>query len=527
MSNQPVLPANPLPKSNFGRLVEQFIFLILLPFSAYFLLTSANTYHQYYLICLSGFPGMAIFFYTRFSKPDSRSYLLNIAQLYFTLLVFAVFWNMVYLYYIGTFNYTRDIFRAPVQTFHAPLYGLSQLPLPSFYLRSVFSVILFAGSLVFILPKLASKNRVYLLLIIEILLLVGFAFSDGWPRLLLNTVHYNTYAEGLAFFKSLPDMLSYYVATMGKMGEHNNHYPPGNLILLYIEKVWLWKGFVLSCSFSAVLITQVLVGKIAAKLNADANKQLFARLIFMISASVLIFASIDFSTLPMVFNAFAIYFYLTFLQSRKLFPLFLFSLSVIAFGFFSFTVFLLFLFLLIYSFFLSYHKLFSKTSLALVAFFTLMVPAGFYVLFYFLSGFNWLTCFLNAVNHSHSLMQTTGFDNGMRYLIRSSGNLIGFILGCGIIPFALAIIKTKIKSEKGNPIESILLFRKAFFISLFGISFSGLFYLETERVWLCFIPAMAISGIPSFDNFTQSARNLILISGIFTALILELYWCQI
>jgi len=99
-------------------------------------------------------------------------------------------------------------------------------------------------------------------------------------------------------------------------------------------------------------------------------------------------------------------------------------------------------------------------------------------------------CFTISVENNRNLMTANPFDDAARYFLRSSGNLIAFF----ILPNITAAILTAwfIKELRHTRNELMRCYAQSFFLTVLIFSFSGLYFLETERIWLFLTPSFAI-----------------------------------
>jgi hypothetical protein len=102
--------------------------------------------------------------------------------------------------------------------------------------------------------------------------------------------------------------------------------------------------------------------------------------------------------------------------------------------------------------------------------------------------FNLVACFFAAV-HGHQTQQgNEGFDDAQRWMLRSTGNLIAYLVS--IIPLSVLAIASA-KSAKPQAAWALV---TALLITVAIAGFSGLFYIETERIWIFLTPAFALAA---------------------------------
>jgi hypothetical protein len=108
---------------------------------------------------------------------------------------------------------------------------------------------------------------------------------------------------------------------------------------------------------------------------------------------------------------------------------------------------------------------------------------------YLTTRFNLIGCFVSAVRGHHA---NEGYDDPMRWFLRSTGNVIAYLMS--IVPLCvLAIRALREKSDESSAKPQAALFL-ALIASVLIAGFSGLFYVETERIWIFFTPAFALAA---------------------------------
>src|SRR5207253_985119 len=97
-------------------------------------------------------------------------------------------------------------------------------------------------------------------------------------------------------------------------------------------------------------------------------------------------------------------------------------------------------------------------------------------------------CFVTAVRGHQAQQGNEGFDDARRYLLRSTGNIIAYLMS--IVPLSVLTIGA---SRSAKPQAATALF-VALMATVLIAGFSGLFYLETERIWILLTPAFALAA---------------------------------
>src|SRR6185437_12229484 len=107
--------------------------------------------------------------------------------------------------------------------------------------------------------------------------------------------------------------------------------------------------------------------------------------------------------------------------------------------------------------------------------------------------FNLIDCFIAGIRGHHEQQGNGGFDDPARYLLRSSGNIIAYLLST--VPLCV-LAASALRTGNGRSILERLA-RVVFWslaITILIAGFSGLFYLETERIWIFLTPFVALAA---------------------------------
>jgi len=125
----------------------------------------------------------------------------------------------------------------------------------------------------------------------------------------------------------------------------------------------------------------------------------------------------------------------------------------------------------------------------------------------------------------HAQRPGHGYDNPVRYLFRSSGGIIAYLISIGMPLSILAFAALGrrgatlgAQSAHAQPCQLIRQFVFATILAVFMSAFSGMCFLETERIWVFFTPAMAIAAAYELNQREQSEGRHV-ISGVLLAML--------
>jgi hypothetical protein len=108
---------------------------------------------------------------------------------------------------------------------------------------------------------------------------------------------------------------------------------------------------------------------------------------------------------------------------------------------------------------------------------------------YLATGFNVITCFQEAVRGHHE-QQGRPYDDLTRYLLRSTGNILAY--GFSAIPLSILAVAA-LWAMRGSKTAARSLVTAAI-ATIVIAGFAGLFYVETERIWIFLTPLLAIGA---------------------------------
>jgi hypothetical protein len=145
---------------------------------------------------------------------------------------------------------------------------------------------------------------------------------------------------------------------------------------------------------------------------------------------------------------------------------------------------------------------------------------------YLLTGCNIIACVRASMRFDATMMHAVR----EQYLDQSFTNLLGFIMGSGLIASTLWIrdaTRDLASVRRRLPIAGVLL------VTVIVMSFSTLFTRELERVWMFLTPMLLMGAAGNLDEVTpQSARKgwmvatmvLLFLQTWFTQLLLYTLW---
>ncbi len=380
------------------------------------------------------------------------------------ILVFvACCWNYCYQSYLLQSGYKGDIFRPGLKETLQPFYILPETNAGHTWAVYVVGAIALALFGLYVFVEVSLKRKYAILSVVYLLLVLVFADSENDARLCGINSHYQTFANDLHLFSGLRDLLANYTSRQHLMDVHGQHYPPLNLVLLMFSQKLGWlplaKGFSILSGLACILICQ--------KINP---KSILTPLLAL-SPGMLIFPSLDFVPIPALLGLCSFLVFKKALRLGKIKWWVRLGILLAFFSLFSYSVSVLILF---FGVWFLVQKISIRVHFKGILLASVTCLLGFGMVWLF-TGFNQYDCFMQSISNNSELLQSNGFDNFLRYFIRSTGNLLGIFFSGGLLVFFLVVSRLTLET-------------KTWIITLIIASFSGLFFGETERIWLFLLP---------------------------------------
>ena len=461
------------------------------------------------------------------------------------LIVAVVVWNQLFFLYRRTTGYQQNIFRNPVAWAFTPLYGETQR---TFIRHWAYAAIAVALLWLFDLFRnrtrsIEARSFPWRLIFFQAALAVLFALTEHSVRLTDAYAGYRIYAGDLHLFDSAPHLLRTYVSKMPQMGIYNSHYPPG-VLLTFLLVADLGPPILLKLLLVLISAATVFpLGWLARELDLSPRATALAQALYATSAGVLIYPTlgpVSAMTFPATLSAFL---YIRALRTGRLTTAALFGLVFALYFFFSFASHMIALTLAAMTLLALFHRpatgasdshwegeapaersrqmrdgsaeaspsqvsviTWRRTTLLLA---TSIATFSFaFLLLHLLTGFDILDCFRTA-SAQHAIRPGHGYDNPWRYLFRSTGGIFAYFISTG---FALSALFFASLPKRGQvhflaPSPWPRRFTLALLIGLLLSAFSGMSFLETERIWLFFTPLVAISAATELHRREQQAAS--------------------
>ncbi len=428
------------------------------------------------------------------------------------LLIGAIVWNRLFIANFHLTGFPSDIFRNAHLNPHAPMYGYFCDPV----WPVAFVPIGLALSLAVYLGwrpqrKLESKWLPLVLIVFQVAMMV----SQSWCGFRANkgaTLFGDQFQADIA-----PDMgtgwhdgLAHYVERMPAFKGKVQHYPPGFGV---IQTIGYAMGFpqlpkVLLAGLCALTILPL--GAMARELGLSRVATGAAMALLATSASMLIFPTVSLTCLSVFFAISALWLLVRGVNRGEWWPPVLLGLSVGIYIFFTFAAYMVGLLMGAFSILALLNRSVQARNVVKTALVSLATVAVLFVTLYVVTHFNIIACFRMSLK-LHLVQSGRGWDRWDRYLFRSTGALLAYLLSVGfpLSILGLAALKGWVKKggdtvagiarptprTTGTDADSpsmLVPFIWATGLAIVGAGFSGMSFLETERIWLFFSTPLAV-----------------------------------
>jgi hypothetical protein len=439
----------------------------------------------------------------------------------------ALVWNTLFLNYIEATGYEDDAFRRTMQRLHTPVYGRPEVVVLPWALVPVGVSWAFLAYVVRRLPSAAS-NRTFeiALLLFYLALILSFGVSSGYDRL-TEVPHFQSFWEAVPRFDSLLAVLTDYNQAIREFGSRASHYPPGNVLLLKLEHISGLVGLGQAMVIGLALATGFLILTLARQLGFDKRSRQYALLLFVTSPGTVMFPTTAITPVTMFLATLSQLVLLKALSGGRVVDAVLLGLSLALCALFSLSTAIIGLSLgLIVLFGLARGNFIFGRAVK-----TCLIAVATVVLFFLVMaisfGFDMLDLIGFALSKapysplSGAPYSTYDVSSLIRYLFVSTGNMIAYLFSAGFVIVGLVALSGRdalcVGKVGGSLARTYVL---AAISMVFVASFSGLFFMETERLWLFITPMLALVagyGLGSRGYVDRSTPAYLVASAIIVA----------
>ena len=315
--------------------------------------------------------------------------------------------------------------------------------------------------------------------------------------------------------KDLGYFLQHYVELMPQLSLHGRHFPPGHALLLYCVRVVFGTGTL--ATGIAVLFAFGIAVVIAWRALAQITDEVAARqgaVLLLASPSLIDFACTSMDAVFLMFAAIAWWRALRAFQPQArwidaalagvaLFVATIFSFSALPLG------------LAVFLYALLRARKAPRLAFRQLAW-TGFAYAAAALALYASTGFAIWSCLAQARASGVKFMaQLLGGDPKSQYAHLSYGNAAAFMIGSGVALVAAACVRLRARRFE------LFSWSTAALLTLAIMAFGGIYYMETERIWMFAMPWLAAIAVSS-GGFAPSSLRALLVAGVGQALAMEI-----
>lgn len=300
---------------------------------------------------------------------------------------------------------------------------------------------------------------------------------------------------------------------------HAKTHPPGGVIFLWFVSKIFGHGL-LAASLVTIGFTSLTIIPIYLLCKEIYNETVAQKaiIIFLVMPNFVMFTTTSMDGVFSVFPIVSVYLFFQVVRSTDLKTTIAFGISM-AFGFMlTYTTVFVVLFFAVYALLIwqfdreNFGTVFQRLIMAFASF------VGFFILIFLVSGFNIGESLIRSIQKDAEMMGS-GHDALLQYFLISIGNLSAFMIGIG-----LPIVILWSQNIKNYWREKDL-FPIAFLISLLAITFSTLYTMEVERIWIFMAPFVVVPIAKSTSRTElRWAIALLSVQLVVTEMFLYTFW---
>ena len=314
---------------------------------------------------------------------------------------------------------------------------------------------------------------------------------------------------------SIGAFLANYVREMPNLSLHGSHFPPGHALLLFlVGKVFGAGTFPAGAAILLLFAAGVVVAWGAVERLFPGRPARQAALLLLACPSALDFACTSMDAVFFLFAALALRAGLSaFSAEGTARQAMTTGVLLLVAAFFSFSTFPLGLVLFFYAGFAGRHAL-RRTAARLAL--TGVSFAASALLLDGATGFAIWKCVPEARRLGMELMARAVDGDPRAYFLQFDyGNVVAFAIGAGVALLPALVERLRARPALAEP------WTPAALLALAGMGFSGIYFMETERIWLFALPWIAAAAVAA-GPFERGSLRLLLGSGLAQALAMEI-----
>ncbi|MBI2378034.1 MAG: hypothetical protein HYV07_28795 [Deltaproteobacteria bacterium] len=439
------------------------------------------------------------------------------------LLAIWVGWNEWFWSHLMSSGYGTGIFAKVYQNGHSPVYGRPEDPTHPVLLLVATLVVTW---LCFNATRGRSPARLAMsLALAQAAMICAFALTDGPTRLLSTFDALVPFKQDARKFGSVYELLHTYTARQPDLTFRGAHYPPGLVLLFFLELRLGLPSAVKVLVIVSACAAAALIPSLAREFDDRPLVPFLAGAFYVTSANTILFPTTAESPLEMPLVVGGIWALIRAMRRDGLKYPALLGLVAAALAFLNFVVVTVAMSWAVLVGLISWSERPPIQRLVRLAVVSLGAFGAVYATIFALTGFNLPDHLLRSVRQNEAGMSTESTFVFVRWFLRATANVLAYLLSLGfpIVTFVATLLwRARAVGEKSWVLGA------TFFAGLILAALSGVYYLETERIWIFFTPfaviaaASALESIASFEA-SRAPFFVLAATAIFAAL-QELYY---
>jgi len=343
---------------------------------------------------------------------------------------------------------------------------------------------------------------------------VAFAGTDSLLRINSYFAEFRVFETDLEKFTGFRDLMAHYVQRMPELSHFESHYPPGFLLIFMAGRFAATKLLAKFLTILLPVLTIFPIRQLARELGFSERAAALAAALFATSAGILIFPSITPIGATAFFSGLCLWLLVRALNKGDWLSASAFGLSYAIYFFCSFASYMPGIVMAIFLLVGLINRSIPLRRAARVMTISIASFILFFLCLYLFFHFNIIACFKMA-SAMHLKETGHGFDDPIRYLFRSTGGIIAYLISTS---FAIAILPIAAARRSSDQPPLARVFVSATLLGILLAGFSGMSFLETERIWVMFTPALAVAAGAELERREQREGKWIAFGVILFAL---------
>ena len=378
-----------------------------------------------------------------------------------------------------------------------------------------------------------AKTTLWFLALVVAVALVDGGISRLWRP--YEVLKGTDYIGGVEHVESPRVFLRDYATLLPELPDHCRTHPPGPVLFL-----WSVGRFVHEGPEAAALATICFAGLsipavfLLGRTVLGRRRGLLATFLFLAAPNIVLFTATCMDAVFLVFFAWTFFFLW---KGRETHPVrygALGGLTASAVAFFTFSAAVLALWAVVVwvaTVWADRERL-KSTTICLAA--AAAVSILFYTILYWVTGYSLPGVLAAAVEQHRTIMSGGGYETLWQYVHLVIGNAAAFAFGSGVVLVVLVVWgggrRQEAEGRSGGMDGGSRLFTGCFLVTFLGTLGLPLYTLEVERIWLFFVPLLALWAVRRLDPDSAGFPSLAVAAFVCQAgqaVVMEVFLCTL